>query len=120
MAINACSINSFTINAGRCRNKFSELSEILHPVSTPVVGTNPRVLRDTFNFARPFEIEDQHVFTFEQPIVTVTVEMFGVSSSETQDVSAAQVDFVSVTGFEVSSDPINDTIAVNIFDLTFE
>ncbi len=120
MAINACSINSFTINAGRCRNKFADLVPILHPPIVATAGTNPRVLRDTFKFARPFDLEDNQVFTFEQPIVSVTVEMFGQSGTDTQDVSMAQADFVTVTGFEVSDQAVSDQITVNIFDLKFE
>lgn len=127
MALNACTINGFTLNSKSCSNKFAYLIPILHPpVVTPVSGTNPRVLRDTFKFVPPpipqnFELEDQPTLTFEQPIVSVSAEILGFSGTDTQDVSAAQADFVTVTGFDLGvSAEANVVISVNISDLHFE
>lgn len=115
MAINACSINAFTIDGWRCRNRFYDLAAILHPV----VGTNPRVLRDTYQ-QRPFEIEDEKQQVFEQPIVTVSVEFYGASNSESQDVSVQQLDFVTVTDFKVKGINSASNISVSISDFRFE
>jgi hypothetical protein len=124
MAINACSINGFTLNGRKCTNKFALLVPILHPpIPTPIEGTNPRVLRDTHEWPRNFEIEDEKHLTFEQPIVTVTAEFLGSTGQDTQDMNASHVDFVTVTGFEVQSvseDLPIDLVAVNITDFTFE
>lgn len=116
MAINACTINSFTIDGGRCRNRFNGLVNILHPI----VGTNPRVLRDNYPQHRPFEIEDEKQLTFEQPIVTVSVEFYGSSGTETQDISTAQLDFVTVTDFKVEGINNASDISVSISDFKFE
>jgi hypothetical protein len=130
MSINFCTIASSPVDGfcGTQRAKvLARLIPILHPAVPPVVttGTNPRVLRDTFKFNRPFEIEDQPTLTFEQPTVTVSAEIFGYYGTDTQDVSAAQVDFVSISDFEFGSsvhEPDHDAgvIAVNITELTFE
>jgi hypothetical protein len=124
MALNACSINGFTLNSRRCADKFAALVPILHPPIPPIVassGGNPRVLRDTFQFQpREYEIEDRPTLTFEQPQVTVTVEIFGFSGTDTQDVSAANADFVSVHDFTVQAEMPDGTIDVNIHDFRFE
>lgn len=129
MSINFCTIASSPVDGfcGTQRAKvLARLIPILHPTPAPAVsGTNPRVLRDTFKFNRPFEIEDQPTLTFEQPTVTVSVEILGFAGSDTQDVSAVQVDFVSVSDFEFGTsahepDDHADVIAVNITELTFE
>ncbi len=125
MAINACTIDGFTLNGRNCRDKFAILIPILRPPVVPVEGTNPRVLRDTFRMPRQFELEDDKILTFEQPIVTVTVEFYGSTGSETQDVMAANADFVTVTGLEIAETPVvasdpETPITVNIFDLNFE
>jgi len=74
---------------------------------------------------RQFEIQDEPILTFEQPIVSVTVEFYGFLGVDTQDVSSTNVDFVTVTNLEVQGIPkitSNDepTISVNIFDLNFD
>ncbi len=125
MAINACTIDGFTLNGRNCRDKFAILIPILRPPVVPVEGTNPRVLRDTFRMPRQFELEDDKILTFEQPIVTVTVEFYGSTGSETQDVMAANADFVTVSGLEIAETPVvasdpETPITVNIFDLNFE
>lgn len=125
MAINACTIDGFTLNGKFCRDKFAVLIPIFRPPVVPVEGTNPRVLRNTFEMPRRFEIEDEKVLTFEQPIVTVSVEFYGAIGTETQDVSASNADFVTVTGLEIAETPVpvidsEVPISVNIFDLNFE
>ena len=118
MALNACSINGFTLNSRRCANQFNRLVPILHPAVLPNPVGGPRVLRDTPKYNRPFEIEDTPHLTFEQPIVTVSAEIFGFSGVDTQDVSAVQVDFVSVSDLTVSTD--DAFVGVNISDLRIE
>lgn len=122
MAINSCTIDSFTLDAFCSPRRgmiFDRLVDELHPV-TPVVSSargNPRVLRDTFQMPRPFEIDDRQTLTFEQPFVTVTAEILGLSGTDTQDVQAANTDFVTVTGLDFGSDETQ--ISVNILDIHF-
>lgn len=124
MALNACSINGFTLHSRRCASQFARLIPILHPPVPPIVsatGGNPRVLRDTFRLdQRPYEIEDSPVLTFEQPQVTVSVEILGFSGSDTQDVTGANVDFVTAHDFTVTASMPDGEITVNIPDLRFE
>lgn len=125
MALNACSINGFTVNTRRCASHFNRLVPILHPAVLPNPVGGPRVYRDTareaIKYDRPFEIEDTPNLTFEQPIVSVSAEILGFSGTDTQDVSAVQVDFVSVSDLMVADKEIDDAlIGVNIFDLRIE
>ena len=124
MAINACTINSFTIDSRRCRNKFADLIPILHPPT--VTGTNPRVLRDNYQVPRPFDFEkpeDRPTWTFEQPFISVTVEFDGVTGEQTLDNSQSQLDFVSITNFSMqaatdlpASAETDEQVTVNISD----
>ena len=125
MALNACSINGFTVNTRRCASHFNRLVPILHPAVPPNSVGGPRVLRDTareaLKYDRPFEIEDTPNLTFEQPIVSVSAEILGFSGTDTQDVSGVQVDFVSVSDLMVADQEIDDAlIGVNIVDLRIE
>jgi hypothetical protein len=122
MALNQCTINGFTLNSRRCSDKFAALVPILHPTVTPVTGGgNPRVLRDTFRFDhRQYEIEDDRKLTFEQPQVTVSVEIFGFSGYDTQDVTGTSVDFVTAHDFTVTAAMPDGEITVNIPDIRFE
>jgi hypothetical protein len=124
MALNQCSINGFTLNSRRCADRFAALVPILHPTLPPLVSTgggNPRVLRDTFRFdQRPYEIEDDRKLTFEQPQVTVSVEIFGFSGTDTQEVAGTNVDFVTVHDLVVTASMPDGEITVNIPDFRFE
>lgn len=122
MSINACTIDASTVNtfcSPRRGIVFNNLSNILHPTTPPFVQAgSSRVLRDTSPFAPQFEIDDQPIVTFEQPEVTISVELFGVVGTETQNVAGAQADFVTVTNLTV--DGVEPIVGVNITDLTFE
>jgi hypothetical protein len=117
MAINACTIDGFTIDGRFCRDKFAALVPILHPpVPTTSYQGNPRVLRDTFAIPPQFEFEDRPTLTFEQPWITVEVVMDGKTHSQQLD-NKPQAHFVTVTGLEiaVAAVPANeDQDAVNI------
>lgn len=123
MSINSCTIDSFTIDSFCSRQRqltIARLVPILHP-PTPVTssgGGNPRVLRDTWFDRR--EEEEKPVLTFEQPIVSVTVEIFGFSGTDTQDVMGSQVDFVTVTNLEVQRELEELQMSISISDLRFE
>lgn len=122
MSLNSCTLNSFTVNtfcSPRRGILFNNLVEELHPPIIPVTGTNPRVLRDVPRIHRPFEIENDTVHKFEQPIVSVTVELFGFIGTDTQEVSASSLDFVTVTGFDLGEETESE-VHVNITDLRFE
>ena len=120
MAINACTIDGFTINGRFCRDKFAILIPILRPPipPVPVEGTNPRVLRDTFTLPPRFEFEDKPVLNFEQPFITVEVVFDGVTHTQQID-NAPQMHFVTVTGLQIdvptSEAPVAEELdAVNI------
>jgi len=134
MSLNACTLNGFTLNSRRCVNKFLVLVDILHPLVPPVPqtpgGGNPRVLRDVFaDVPRPFEFDDRVPFTFEQPQITVDVEMFGLTGSQTLD-NLPQADFVTVTGLTIAAAaavevldlilPGDGDVSVNISDITID
>jgi hypothetical protein len=134
MAINACSINGFTLHGRRCTDKFAILVPILHPTVPPVtygVGGNPRVLRDTF--VPPRELEDRLTLNFEQPFITVTVDHDGDIQSQTLE-ATQQLDFVTVTNLQIFAAPsvgiedlvvnlrpsdMTEEVSVNISDLEF-
>ena len=107
MRLNNCSLNAITLNGVRCGRNVSALVLELHPPVPPVAapgGGSTRVLRDTFTFNPPREIEqdDRVPLTFEQPVITVSATIRGATGTVSQDVSAVQADFVSITGFAVS------------------
>ena len=116
--INACSINGFTINGKKCSDKFAELIPIFRPPEpVATVGGSPRVLRDTF--VRPnYDIDDTQRI-YEQPFVTVIVELLGKTGSETQNVSGPSVDFVTVTNLKIEA-PVEDQIEISIGEIHFD
>ncbi len=131
MAINACTLNGFTLHGRRCADKFATLIPILHPPVTDSTRGNPRVFRDTF--VPPREIEDRLTLNFEQPFITVSVEFGGDTQSQTLE-ATQQLDFVTVTNLQIFAAPSvgiedlmvnlrpSDTagdVSVNISDLEF-
>ena len=126
MAINACSINGFTLNSRRCADKFAALIPILHPTLPPItqVGTSNQSMRQGVHreIERRWELENDEraPLTFEQPQVTVSVEIFGFSGTDTQDVTGTNVDFVTVHDFTVSASMPDGEITVNIPEIRFE
>ena len=109
MAINACSINAFTINGRQCRTNIAALITRLHP---PAIGGNARAERYT-----PYvEREERPTLVYEQPIVSVTVEILGFIGTDTQDVTATSADIVVLTNLELGG----EQPSVNITDITFE
>ena len=66
------------------------------------------------------ENDERAPLTFEQPQVTVSVEIFGFSGTDTQDVTGTNVDFVTVHDFTVSASMPDGEITVNIPEIRFE
>jgi hypothetical protein len=127
MALNACSINGFTLNSRRCADRFAALVPILHPTLPPLTsiqGTSNQSMRQGVHrdLERRWEIENDEraPLTFEQPQVTVSVEIFGFSGTDTQEVSSANVDFVTVHDLVVTASMPDGEITVNIPDFRFE
>lgn len=117
MAINACSVNGFTIDAGRCRNKFAALIPILHPTtSAPKVsnggwakarppanyrGINaPRWERDEVPREVPTELER----------ITVTASFDGRTGTDTQQITS-RPDLVTVTDIRIEAGEVSVNIA---------
>ena len=116
MAINSCTINSFTLNSARCRRA------IIIPPEPPVtsLGTNNAHVSVAFAKQHPhlvrhaeYEIEDQPQLKFEQPFITVTAELMGEVGTHTLE-SSTQLEFVSVINLHISEYTSDDT--VNILD----
>lgn len=126
MALNACPINGFTLHGRSCASQFARLIPILHPVAPPTpsfLGTaNQSIRQGTFpELERNWELEnDRRTLTFEQPQVTVSVEILGFSGFDTQDMTSANVDFVTAHDFTVTASMPDGEITVNIPDLRFE
>lgn len=113
MAINACTIDGFTLHGRRCRDKFTALIPILHPPTpTGAVRGSPRVLRDTY--APQFEFEEKPMLTFEQPFITVQVIFDGVEYSQQLN-SSDQLHFVTITGLQISAAPQVVVSDLNVF-----
>lgn len=112
MSINACTIASSSIHtfcSPRRAAVFNSLVSILHPVAPP-----PSVGKSHLGVAPPrFEIEDQPTLRFEQPFVSVSVEILGFSGTDTRDNISVQTDFVSVTDLSFGEE------SVVVTDLTF-
>jgi hypothetical protein len=121
MAINSCTIDSFTVNTF-CSPKrgaiFNKLILELHPTApiTSSASGSARAIRDTFQY-QPFEIDDRETLTFEQPFVTVTVSGVLFSGSETQEMNS-NLDFVTVTGISFGS--ADEELYVNISDFKIQ
>ena len=116
MAINACSINSFTIDAGRCRNKFADLIPILHSTITtgsPFLGwVDPAKIQSKQRIAQRWIPPEAPRFDpVENDKMTVAVEIFGLTGSDTQAVMARQ-DLVTIT--DIFIEPT--TLGVNIMN----
>jgi hypothetical protein len=124
VAINYCTIGTTTIDSfcGTQRAKvlarlILEARPDIPPTETrPPAGggwaipTRPELYPATY---RPPELE-QPPLNWEQPFVSVTVEMDGVQGIETQEMST-RFEFVVVTDLEISSD--DDLVTVNISEL---
>lgn len=115
MSINACTLANTTVDtfcSPRRALVFAKLVAELHPVYTPQATTSKTHL----GYA-PYreEDDDRPTLKFEQPIITVHVDILGFSGSDTQDISGVQLDFVTVTDFEHVG-----AIDVSISDITFE
>jgi hypothetical protein len=115
MSINACTLNRATVDtfcSPRRAIVFAKLVDELHPVYPPQATASKTHL----GYA-PYrdEEDDRPTLKFEQPIITVHVDILGFSGSDTQDISGAQLDFVTVTDFEHVG-----AIDVSITDITFD
>ncbi len=118
MAINACTINAFTINSARCRrpNLFPP-----DPV-VPILGTNNRNLSIAFAERYPHlvrhtehEVEDHPPLQFEQPFITVTAEFMGETGAQTLE-ATQHLEFVTVVDLHIGEHAPD--ITVNISDLS--
>ena len=122
MAINACTINAFTINSARCRRPN------LFPPNPPqqILGTNNSSV--SIGFAKQYphlvrhvehDIEDHPPLVFEQPFITVSAELLGSAGSQTIE-AKQQLEFVSVIDLKVG-EPIKQTaVSVNISDFKID
>ena len=128
MSINYCTLGSNTIDVfcGPRRGiLFNKLVLELHPpIAQNIGGGNVQQVRNTAAIARViaqqrpnFDVDDRKPMVYEQPFVTVIVELFGATGTQTMDVSAVNVDIVTITNLNFEVGP---EISVNISDLTIE
>lgn len=119
MAINACSINAFTINGARCRTP-----NLFRPAPVVgIIGTNNRNVSNDFARQYPHlirhsehEVPQPHL-EFEQPYITVSAELMGETGSQTLE-AKVQMEFVSVTDIQFSEGSVAPDITVNISDIS--
>lgn len=121
MSINYCTVGSNTVDSfcsPRRRIVFDKLVQELHPQRA---GGNVQQVRNTAAIAqilarqqqRPhFDVDERDPMVYEQPFISVTVELFGSTGTQTMDVSAANVDIVTITNVEFGS--MEPEIVVNI------
>jgi len=131
MSINYCTLASNTIDSFCSPRRGILLAELiaeLHPtiVVPQPTGGNPQQIRNDSSIAqqllarqraeqRPnFDVDEREPMIYEQPFVTVTVELFGSIGTQTMDVSAINVDIVTVTNMDFGS--AEPEIVVNIQD----
>lgn len=115
MAINACSINAFTIAAARCRRP-----NLFRPPVGPTFGNGNGSVRDQFAQYRPQLFDKEHVepqLYFEQPYISVMAELLGTKGLQTVE-AKPQLEFVVVTGLEIGEPEEAKAITVNILDLS--
>lgn len=129
MSINYCTLASNTVDSFCSPRRglvFNKLVLELHPpiLVQQSTGGNPQQIRNTAAIARiiaqqrpNFDVDERDPMVYEQPFITVTVELFGATGTQTMDVSAVNVDIVTVTNFDFEIGP---EIAVNIFDFEIE
>lgn len=118
MSINSCSINEYTVNTlcGRRRNAI--ISELQDRKNVVYVGhSQQHVSPDTKlplqMFRRDHREEDISIEDIEMPYVTVTVELAGITSSQTIDRDDI-IPLVSVSQFRINA---IDEETVNISDI---
>lgn len=126
MSINYCTLGSNTVDSfcsPRRAVVFNRLVLELHPPISAQQSTNsnPQQLRNTAAIARViahqrpnFDVDEREPMVYEQPFISVTVELFGATGTQTMDVSAVNIDIVTITGFEFDSS--GPEISVNISD----
>lgn len=116
MAINACSINAFTIDAARCRRP-----NLFRPPVGPTFGNGNGTVRDEFAQFYPHlfdrEREPEPQLYFEQPFISVAAELLGAKGIQTVE-AKPQLEFVVVTGLEIGEPEEVQAITVNILDLS--
>ncbi len=116
MSINACSINSFTIDARRCRDKFQDLIPILHPPAAKKVSnggwTQQRPPANYRGINPPRWDDKQTPPPTELDRVSVTVEVMGLKGTDTQDI-VQRMDLVTVTDIHIEG----TEVVVNITNL---
>ena len=130
MAINYCTIGSTTVDGFCGLQRAKVLARLIdeagHGVVNPPTpqphghggtggithGPTPGYRPPTFPQYRPPEVE-RDPYTYEQPIITVTAEIFEFRGSETQE-TTVRLDFVTVSDLEFNSEPV---VTVNITEM---
>ena len=121
MSINANTVNQASINTFGGRTRKIIFDRLVDQKVSQIGGHSQA--RSSMGAKRPFnqmpsyDVEDKPTLSFEQPIVSVTVEFLGTVGTDSQEVLGAQVDFVTVTNFEVTS---IQPAAINISDFNIE
>jgi hypothetical protein len=117
MSINACSINSFTIDARRCRSKFNDLVSILHPEITKKASNGGWRIEQTPQYYQNKNLYQDREHNVKVPeleldTVTVSISILGVTGTETCSI-INKMDYVSVNNLKAAE----DDFSVNITNL---
>lgn len=118
MAINACTINFYTINSAGCRRPFP----VRPPSPGAFIGTNNQSISKDFARFRPdltrhVDEPTELPWTFEVPLITVTAELGGqVGKHSLNTLQSLEV----VMASDLTIDAQAASISVNIYDLKIE
>jgi hypothetical protein len=107
MAINACSIDGFTLHGRRCANKFAALIPILHPGAIKT-GNGGGWFQSPIGHSQRERWKEPELpknLPTELDQVTVTSIFQTLAGTDTQDVSNSRLDLVTVTDIHVN--PVN-------------
>lgn len=124
MAINFCTIGRDTVNGFCGTQRAKVLANLIHEAGHDIIVVPPkptvghsggttfgRAPVTPMQYRRPVELEKPTTPT-ELPFITVSAEVFGMSGSETLEVTT-RLDFVTITDVEMNV----SEIAVNISDM---
>jgi len=123
MAINFCTIGRDTVDGFCGTQRAKVLATLIHEAGHDIVVVPPKAPighsggstfgrpQASMQYRQPLPIEKPTIPT-ELPFITVSAEVFGMSGSETLEVTT-RLDFVVVTDLEMNV----SEIAVNISDM---
>ena len=122
MSINFCTLTNASVDTF-CGNRRSVvLNNLLQKKYPPVVtstGGGSYQVRNEFAFNRPEQFvrpEEQRVLQFEQPFITVSAELMGMTGMQQIDL-APQLEFVVISDLQFPEPTSSVTVNITDFSL---